>query len=131
LLRGPEMSSIPTAPRWDILGIGCVAVDDLLYVEAYPAPDAKMHSRFAEASVRPGLPPPGDSGCPTASAAGWPAADATTSGFSRGWRPVAGRSAGTGWNSWYQSCLPREDPRVVAAAAAALPGFPPRILLRA
>ena len=39
------MSSIPAAPRWDILGIGCVAVDDLLYVEAYPAPDAKVRIR--------------------------------------------------------------------------------------
>src|SRR5882724_2876921 len=25
----------------DILGLGCVAVDDLIYVEAFPSPDAK------------------------------------------------------------------------------------------
>src|SRR5436190_4353049 len=42
------MSSVPTAPRWDILGIGCVAVDDLLYVQAYPAPDAKVRVRQRE-----------------------------------------------------------------------------------
>ena len=29
------------APRFDILGLGGVAVDDLIYVEAYPPPDAK------------------------------------------------------------------------------------------
>lgn len=28
--------------RWDILGIGVVAVDDLLYVDHYPEPDTKM-----------------------------------------------------------------------------------------
>src|SRR4051794_32293020 len=27
--------------RIDILGLGCVAVDDLLYVASYPAPDTK------------------------------------------------------------------------------------------
>ncbi len=42
------MSSLPAAPRWDILGIGCIAVDDLLYVEAYPAPDAKVRVRQRE-----------------------------------------------------------------------------------
>lgn len=28
--------------RWDILGLGAVAVDDLLYVSHYPAPDTKL-----------------------------------------------------------------------------------------
>lgn len=28
--------------RWDILGIGAVAVDDLLYVDRYPQPDSKL-----------------------------------------------------------------------------------------
>ena len=28
--------------RWDILSLGCAAVDDLLYVPAYPPPDAKL-----------------------------------------------------------------------------------------
>lgn len=28
--------------KWDILGLGCAAVDDLVYVASYPAPDAKM-----------------------------------------------------------------------------------------
>jgi sulfofructose kinase len=30
------------ADRFDVLGIGCVAVDDLLYVDEFPAPDAKV-----------------------------------------------------------------------------------------
>src|SRR5258706_16224994 len=30
------------AATFDILGLGCVAVDDLLYVESYPAPDKKI-----------------------------------------------------------------------------------------
>jgi ribokinase len=29
-------------PDWDILGIGAVAVDDLVYVESYPIPDSKV-----------------------------------------------------------------------------------------
>jgi ribokinase len=29
-------------PRWDILGFGAVAVDDLLYVDHYPQPNSKM-----------------------------------------------------------------------------------------
>ena len=29
-------------PRWDVLGIGAVAVDDLLYLDGYPAPDSMM-----------------------------------------------------------------------------------------
>ena len=32
---------MPPVKRIDILGLGAVAVDDLLYVEAYPPPDAK------------------------------------------------------------------------------------------
>jgi sulfofructose kinase len=27
---------------WDVLGMGCIAVDDLIYVEHYPVPDTKM-----------------------------------------------------------------------------------------
>jgi len=30
---------------WDVLGIGAVAVDDLLYVDAYPGPDTKVRIR--------------------------------------------------------------------------------------
>lgn len=33
---------------YDILGLGCTAVDDLLYVDAYPAADAKMEVRRRE-----------------------------------------------------------------------------------
>src|SRR5947209_17323218 len=33
---------------YDVLGLGCVAVDDLLYVAAYPAPDAKVQVRRRE-----------------------------------------------------------------------------------
>jgi sulfofructose kinase len=29
-------------PDWDILGIGAVAVDDLVYVDSYPVPDSKV-----------------------------------------------------------------------------------------
>ncbi len=32
----------------DVLGLGCVAVDDLLYVAEYPAPDAKVQVRHRE-----------------------------------------------------------------------------------
>jgi ribokinase len=42
------MSAVPPALRWDVLGIGCVAVDDLLFIEAYPAPDAKVRIRERE-----------------------------------------------------------------------------------
>lgn len=34
--------------RIDILGLGCAAVDDILYVPAYPAPDAKVEVRLRE-----------------------------------------------------------------------------------
>jgi sulfofructose kinase len=30
---------------WDVLGFGSVAVDDLLYLDSYPAPDSKMQVR--------------------------------------------------------------------------------------
>lgn len=42
------MSFAPAALRWDVLGIGCVAVDDLLSIEAYPAADAKVRIRQRE-----------------------------------------------------------------------------------
>src|SRR5215213_6532678 len=29
--------------RFDVLGLGCAAVDDILYVEQYPPADAKIH----------------------------------------------------------------------------------------
>ena len=34
--------------RFDVLGLGCTAVDDLLYVESYPAADSKMRVRRSE-----------------------------------------------------------------------------------
>ena len=34
--------------RIDVLGLGCAAVDDLLYVDAYPAPDSKAPVRGRE-----------------------------------------------------------------------------------
>ncbi len=33
------------APTWDVLGLGAVAVDDLLYVDHYPPPDSKAEVR--------------------------------------------------------------------------------------
>jgi sugar/nucleoside kinase (ribokinase family) len=36
--------------RWDVLGLGCVAVDDLLYVAQYPAADSKERVRRRERS---------------------------------------------------------------------------------
>ncbi len=33
---------------FDVLGLGCVAVDDLLYIDAYPPPDAKQQVRRRE-----------------------------------------------------------------------------------
>ncbi len=33
---------------WDVLGLGCVAVDDLLYIPAYPPPDSKVRVRRRE-----------------------------------------------------------------------------------
>jgi ribokinase len=34
--------------RWDILGLGCVAVDDLLYLDRFPQPDTKMRLQRRE-----------------------------------------------------------------------------------
>jgi len=34
-----------STPRWDVLGLGVVAVDDLLYVDAYPPAESKVHVR--------------------------------------------------------------------------------------
>lgn len=34
--------------EYDVLGLGCVAIDDLLYVAGYPAPDAKVPVRRRE-----------------------------------------------------------------------------------
>ena len=34
--------------RYDILGLGCVAIDDLLYVDAYPAADTKVQVQRRE-----------------------------------------------------------------------------------
>jgi sugar/nucleoside kinase (ribokinase family) len=36
------------SPRYDVLGLGCTAVDELLYVEAYPPADAKLRVRRRE-----------------------------------------------------------------------------------
>lgn len=33
---------MPTPPRFDVLGFGAVAVDDLLYVDGYPPPESKV-----------------------------------------------------------------------------------------
>ena len=33
---------------WDVLGLGCVAVDDLLRVPSYPAPDSKVRVSHRE-----------------------------------------------------------------------------------
>lgn len=35
-------------PFCDVLGLGCAAIDDLLYVPVYPAPDSKMQVRRKE-----------------------------------------------------------------------------------
>ena len=37
-----------STPRYDIVGLGCAAVDDLLYVSAYPPPDSKVQIRRSE-----------------------------------------------------------------------------------
>src|SRR5262245_1153498 len=36
--------------RWDVLGLGCVAVDDLLYLPSFPTPDSKVRLRRRERS---------------------------------------------------------------------------------
>ena len=39
----------PTAPlRFDVLGLGAVAIDDLLFVDTYPPPDAKVRVQRSE-----------------------------------------------------------------------------------
>jgi sugar/nucleoside kinase (ribokinase family) len=40
--------SMNSTPRYDIVGLGCAAVDDLLYVPAYPPADAKVQIRRHE-----------------------------------------------------------------------------------
>ena len=37
-----------STPRYDIVGLGCAAVDDLLYVPVYPPPDSKLQIRRSE-----------------------------------------------------------------------------------
>jgi sugar/nucleoside kinase (ribokinase family) len=37
-----------TLPCFDVLGLGCVAIDDLLYVPGYPVPDTKVQVRRRE-----------------------------------------------------------------------------------
>jgi sulfofructose kinase len=37
-----------TTHQFDVLGLGCVALDELLYVPAYPAPDTKVRVRRRE-----------------------------------------------------------------------------------
>ena len=34
-----------TTVRWDVLGMGVIAVDDLIYVDHYPEPDTKMQAQ--------------------------------------------------------------------------------------
>jgi len=34
--------------RFDVLGLGCTAVDDLIYVDSYPPPDVKMRAQRRE-----------------------------------------------------------------------------------
>lgn len=36
---------MPVSKRWDVLGLGVVSVDDLLYVDRYPPPDSKAPVR--------------------------------------------------------------------------------------
>src|SRR5579859_6727890 len=36
--------------RWDVLGLGCVAVDHLLYLDEYPAADSKVRIKRYERS---------------------------------------------------------------------------------
>jgi sulfofructose kinase len=42
------MYSMSASARYDVLGLGCTAVDDLLYVAAYPPPDTKVQIRRRE-----------------------------------------------------------------------------------
>jgi sugar/nucleoside kinase (ribokinase family) len=34
--------------RFDVLGLGCTAVDDQIYVDAYPVPDVKLRVQRRE-----------------------------------------------------------------------------------
>jgi ribokinase len=45
-LRG-KRGDRPARARWDILGLGAAAVDDLIYVDRYPEPDTKTQIRDA------------------------------------------------------------------------------------
>ena len=36
----------------DVLGLGCATIDELLFVEAYPAPDGKVPVRDAQTQGR-------------------------------------------------------------------------------
>jgi sugar/nucleoside kinase (ribokinase family) len=42
------MAEPTSPPRFDVLGFGAVAVDELLYVDAYPAPESKIRVRHRE-----------------------------------------------------------------------------------
>ncbi|MFN8458161.1 MAG: hypothetical protein U0401_26510 [Anaerolineae bacterium] len=46
-ILGPSSatSDRPMSPRWDILGLGVVTVDDPLYVDHYPQPNTKLPIR--------------------------------------------------------------------------------------
>ena len=41
----PSVLPMPPSPRFDILGLGAVAVDDLLYVDEYPPAESKVRVR--------------------------------------------------------------------------------------
>ena len=44
-IERPRVPAYRMAATWDILGFGAVAVDDLLYLDAYPAPGSKVQVR--------------------------------------------------------------------------------------
>jgi sugar/nucleoside kinase (ribokinase family) len=44
----PGEDGDPLSPRFDVLGLGVVAVDDLIYVDAYPPADSKIQARRRE-----------------------------------------------------------------------------------
>lgn len=45
MMEGVTAMAQTTTARFDVLGLGCTAVDDLLYVDSYPPPDAKVRVR--------------------------------------------------------------------------------------
>ncbi len=45
---GSLQETIPVKKRFDVLGLGCTAVDEILYVPKYPAPDGKVEVRERE-----------------------------------------------------------------------------------